>query len=152
MFKKYFRSRTTTKLGLISRINCSSISRNICESTFRLGQLKKLQLLFVYYTTFTLTQNVWKSPKMSHLNFRILSFSTNFCPIKIDLSGNTVWPQASGFQILVIRFLARKFKFLEILKNETFGRFERANIISRNSHILSQAAVAARANRKCKTW
>ena len=101
MFKKYFRSRTTTKLGLISRINCSSISRNICESTFRLGQLKKLQLLFVYYTTFTLTQNVWKSPKMSHLNFRILSFSTNFCPIKIDLSGNTVWPQASGFQKLV---------------------------------------------------
>ena len=90
MFKKYFRSRTTTKLGLISRINCSSISRNICESTFRLGQLKKLQLLFVYYTTFTLTQNVWKSPKMSHLNFRILSFSTNFWPNKNDLSGNNV--------------------------------------------------------------
>ena len=30
---------------------------------------------------------------MSH--FGIL---TIFCPIKIDLSGNTVWPQASGFQ------------------------------------------------------
>ena len=44
--------------------------------------------------------NVWKSPKMSHLNFWILAFSTNFCPIKIDLSGNTVWPQASGFQKL----------------------------------------------------
>ena len=28
----------------------------------------------------------------------ILAFSTNFCPNKIDLSGNTVWPQASGFQ------------------------------------------------------
>ena len=25
----------------------------------------------------------------------------NFCPIKTDLSGNTVWPQASGFQNLV---------------------------------------------------
>ena len=28
--------------------------------------------------------------KMSHLNFGIF---TIFCPIKIDLSGNTVWPQ-----------------------------------------------------------
>ena len=27
----------------------------------------------------------------------LLAFSTNFCPIKTDLSGNTVWPQASGF-------------------------------------------------------
>ena len=37
---------------------------------------------------------------MLHLNFSILAFSTNFCPIKSDLSGNTVWPQASGFQKL----------------------------------------------------
>ena len=44
--------------------------------------------------------SVWKSPKMSHLNFWILAFSTNFWPIKTDLSGNTVWPQASGFQKL----------------------------------------------------
>ena len=43
---------------------------------------------------------VWKLLKMSHLNFSILAFSTNFWPIKIDLSGNTVWPQASGFQKL----------------------------------------------------
>ena len=35
---------------------------------------------------------------MSHLNFLILAFSTNFWPIKIDLSGNTVYPQAPGFQ------------------------------------------------------
>ena len=26
--------------------------------------------------------------------------STNFCPIKSYLSGNTVWPQASGFEKL----------------------------------------------------
>ena len=32
--------------------------------------------------------------------FSILAFSTKFCPIKIDLSGNTVWPQAPGFQKL----------------------------------------------------
>ena len=37
---------------------------------------------------------------MTHLNFFILAFSTNFCPIKTDLSGNTIWPQASGFQKL----------------------------------------------------
>ena len=30
----------------------------------------------------------------------ILAFSINFCPFKTDLSGNTVWPQASGFQKL----------------------------------------------------
>ena len=27
-----------------------------------------------------------------------MAFSTNFCLIKADLSGNTVWPQALGFQ------------------------------------------------------
>ena len=32
--------------------------------------------------------------------FLILAFSTNFCRFKTDLSGNTVWPQASGFQKL----------------------------------------------------
>ena len=37
---------------------------------------------------------------MSHLNFWILAFFANFCPLKTDLSGNTVWPQASGFQKL----------------------------------------------------
>ena len=31
----------------------------------------------------------------------ILAYSTNFCPIKTDLSGNTVWPQASDLQKLV---------------------------------------------------
>ena len=34
-------------------------------------------------------------------SFGILAFFTNFCPIKTDLSGNTVWPQTSGFQKLV---------------------------------------------------
>ena len=33
---------------------------------------------------------------MSHLNFLMLALSTDFCPIKTDLSGNTV----SGFQKL----------------------------------------------------
>ena len=41
-----------------------------------------------------ITQNV-------AFEFLILAFSTNFCLIKTDLSGNTVWPQASGLQKLV---------------------------------------------------
>ena len=41
-----------------------------------------------------------KSLKMSHLNFWILVFSTNFWPIKTDLSVNSVGPQALGFQKL----------------------------------------------------
>ena len=43
---------------------------------------------------------VWKSNKMSHIIFLILAFSTNFCPFKINMSGNTAWPQASGLQKL----------------------------------------------------
>ena len=45
------------------------------------------------YILFTLFEN--------HPKYRILAFSINFCTIKIELSGNTVWPQASGFQKLV---------------------------------------------------
>jgi len=50
--------------------------------------------------TFSIFSNihiVWKLLKMSHLNFWNLAFSTNFCPIKTDLSGNTFWPQALVF-------------------------------------------------------
>ena len=44
---------------------------------------------------------------MSHLNFGIFA---NFCPIKADLSGNTVWEQALGFHKL-----AKIDHFLEFL-------------------------------------
>ena len=49
--------------------------------------------------------SVWKLLKMSHFYFLKLAFSINFCPIKIDLSGNTVWPQASDFQTMILFFL-----------------------------------------------
>ena len=45
---------------------------------------------------------VWKFRKMSH--FSILAFSNNFCPIKSDLSGNTIWPQASDFLTIFWHF------------------------------------------------
>ena len=38
------------------------------------------------------------SPKMSHLSFSIWAISNNFCPIKIDLSGNAILHKASVFQ------------------------------------------------------
>ena len=37
---------------------------------------------------------------MSHLNSSIFTFYANFCPIDIDLSGNTAWPQTTGCQKL----------------------------------------------------
>ena len=33
--------------------------------------------------------------------FDILAFSTHFCPMKTELSGNTVWQQTEDFQKLV---------------------------------------------------
>ena len=38
-------------------------------------------------------KNICRLFKMSHLDSSIImAFSTNFCTIKIDLPGNTVWP------------------------------------------------------------
>ena len=71
-------------------------SRSICLS-YRIVKENQNHVLLV------LTHNghsVLKSPKMSHFKFWILAFSTNFCPTKSDLSGNTVWQQTSGFQTL----------------------------------------------------
>ena len=65
------------------------------ESWDDILNLTKTAPLFLQTTyTYTVFEN---QPKMSHLSFRILAFSTNFCPFQIDLSGNTVWPQASDF-------------------------------------------------------
>ena len=51
--------------------------------------------VFTFFTTpsFTVFEN---HPKCRIWLFLILAFSTNLWPIKSDLSGNTVWPQASG--------------------------------------------------------
>ena len=66
---------------------------------------------------------VWKLLKMSRLNFGI---STNICPIKNDLSGNTVWPQASGFQKLVkIDYFFCIFNELLSTQNVNVARFAR---------------------------
>ena len=47
---------------------------------------------FLYILIYTSFENC------SKYRIWILAFCTNFCPIKTDLSGNTVWPQALDFQ------------------------------------------------------
>ena len=59
---------------------------------------------------------------MSHFNFFNLAFFANFCPIKIDLSGNTVWPQASRFKKLSIFGI---FNRLLSTQNVNVARFAR---------------------------
>ena len=75
--------------------------------------------------TFLLPHRVWKSPNMSHLSFSILAFSTNFCPTKIDLSGNTVWPQASRFQKHAKLTIFGLFNLLLSIHNINVARFFR---------------------------
>ena len=57
--------------------------------------------------------------------FLILAFSTYLCPVKIDLSGNTVWPQASGFQKLVKMDNFGIFNLLLSIQNVIIARFAR---------------------------
>ena len=70
--------------------------RGCCQRLLRMMHTHNRTLFSPF--SFTASHIVWKLLKMSQLNFWILAFSTNFCPIKTDLSGNTVWPQASDFQ------------------------------------------------------
>ena len=51
--------------------------------------------------TSKLLSNFGKLLKISIWIFDILAFSPSFCPIKIDLSDNTVWQQTADFQKLV---------------------------------------------------
>ena len=52
-----------------------------------------LRVLFLNYLSI---HNVWNHSKCFIWFFFILVFSINFCPFKIDLSGNTFLPQTSG--------------------------------------------------------
>ena len=74
------------KVFPLCSINCYTltINRNKGESFYTMSSIVSQHI-------------VWKLLKMSHMNFGIF---TIFCPIKTDLSGNTLWPQASGLQKL----------------------------------------------------
>ena len=59
------------------------------------------------------------------MNFSILAFSTNFWPIKTDMSGNSVWPQALGFQKLAKLSIFGIFNELLSTQNVNVARFDR---------------------------
>ena len=71
--------------------------------------------------------SVWKILKMSHLNFSIVAFSTNFCPIKTDLFGNTVWQASLKLSKLTIVGI---FNQLLSIQNVNVAHFAR-NVIMR---------------------
>ena len=60
------------------------------------------------------------------INWNVSFQSFNFCPTKIDLSGNTVWPQVSDFLAFLMNFLSTQnvkvAHFARIVEslNETF--------------------------------
>ena len=83
------------KLHMLKKICKTDVEQILICLSLMIGFLR-----FCYVPLERLLHSVWKSPKMSHLSFSIMAFSTNYCLLKIDLSGNTVWPQASGFQKL----------------------------------------------------
>ena len=77
-----------------------------CTRGSRTGKIRQILWCLVirrhhvHLVSLPKSHTVWTLLKMSHLDFLILAFSTNFCPFEIDLSGRTIWPQASGFQKL----------------------------------------------------
>ena len=84
-------------------------------------------LRFSLFYTLHSAHSFWKLLKTSHLHFSIVAFFTNFCLMKNDLSGNTVWQQATGFQKLakIDHFLAFLMNFWPLnaslgMLNETF--------------------------------
>ena len=67
---------------------------------FELFVLLKLPCLVILLLTTSrkIDHAIWKSPKLYHLNFSTLAFSTIFCPIKVD----TAWPQVVKLTFLRI--------------------------------------------------
>ena len=99
----------------LQKMNCSSRKKFKNEIFLKQKKIHEYVLLFYILKSKTLKKKIsW----INHMNlfsvytlfenyskcriliFGILAFSTNFCPIKTDLSGNTVRPQASDFQKL----------------------------------------------------
>ena len=65
------------------------------DTSYSSNNIRKRAHASTYQASLQQFHSVWKSPKMSHLNFWNLAFSNHFCPIKSCLSGNTVWVVAS---------------------------------------------------------
>ena len=76
------------ELGHTWNPSCTQSSLEVGLTCFE----EALKIYTSVYTVSTLFENYSKR------HIWILAFSTTFCPIKTNPSGNTVWPQASGFQ------------------------------------------------------
>ena len=72
----------------------------IMRGFFQLQSTPGSKTHFFLHFIFLSSQKILEFENCRIWIFKILAFSTNFCPIKIDLSGTTVWPQASGLQKL----------------------------------------------------
>ena len=78
-----------------------------------------------------MSHSIWKPFKMSHLNFSTLAVSTNFCLNKIDLSGITVWQQASAFQKETFSWIFKHRDFLKAFKqSQSLGDWKTRIIIT----------------------
>ena len=107
-------------------LNYSTMFENASKMSHFLKKISKIGKLT--------SHSVWKSFKMSHLDFSILAFSTNFCPFYSDKSGNTAWLKILGFQKLAKLAFFGIFNELENGNDETLNRdFQTLCKQSRNS-------------------
>ena len=81
-----------------------------------------LRYKYVGWLGYNISSQCLKMTQNVSFECSILAFSTNFCPFKTDLSGNTVWPQASVF-----KNLSNFWHFYELLstQNVNVARFAR---------------------------
>ena len=88
------------KVTFLQFLSMSSALRNPLEKAWQplSHQLEwKMMLTTLSLLKNTVFENHLKCLICDFSNFGIL---TNFCPIKIDLSGNTIWPKTSDFHKL----------------------------------------------------
>ena len=78
-------------ISYLSRENCVNWTTLLHSNLFDFIEMQTLTFQIRFFCC-SQQHIVWKLLKMSHLNFLILAFSTNFWQITTDLSGNTVWP------------------------------------------------------------
>ena len=96
-----FRLYDKDKDGFITKSEMEKLSKTLSKVRNTKNTTMAIFICNFFYVNVKIRKNLtWKLLKMLQLNFWILAFSTNFCPIKTDLSGNTVWQQALDFQKL----------------------------------------------------
>ena len=93
------KSKFRTVISIFKFFDALQKYQNFLQNLFDLPFDSFLQFPCMGQLRFNLTSPTLFQ-KHSKCRIWISAFSTNFCPLKSDLSGNTVWLQASGFQKL----------------------------------------------------